>query len=1150
MELTNNQKDAIYNHTNPMLVSASAGSGKTFAMVERALSILSNGEANLKELLIVTFTNASALEMKQRLYDGLKNSNNPNLKNQLDDFSVADISSIDSFCQKVIKKYFFEINVSPNFSVIDEVEANFLKNSALTKTFQSLQKQKNTDFKLLVESLAQKRSLNSLSEHILNISNYANTLPDKDYLYQELISKTYDDNLENNPCVAYLIQNFDKFILDVVSNLNELKFEAVDDEAIFNQYIDETLRILDNFLNVPLISKITGFNTLIDFYKMPDRRSFKLQSQKDFRDKLLNIFNSIKEEAKKYNKYFENGEIQKIKKILKKSQEFVKNFINIVILFEENYEKLKKEKFLLDFADLERKTFEILKNEEILESISKNYKFVFIDEFQDTNRLQFSILKAVSKYATPFYVGDPKQSIYAFRNSTPEILIDTLKEYKLDSEHKKAINFVENFRSDKWILEFVNFVFSQIMTVESVDIDYLNDGKFNTEKSISFSNPNMPSVTIGIMNKTSKKEKIVKNEVYSLLKAQKNIENERKITDYTDLIVWYIKSFFEKDVKIFDKELNCDRKVCYSDFVILLRNRASFENVENKLSQHKIPVSANLSINLLDCLEVQVLHNFLAVISNSFDDYALTNFLLSPIGGLKEADLIQIRTKFPQEEYFYSACYKYLRIDDALSIKLKKCFNILDVYRVKIQAQKISDILDCTINEFGLENLWLSLPAGKDRVNKVRLFINVLKNKSFNSSLSDYLQFTEIYKDAFEVNYSTTSTDNCIKLMTIHNSKGLEFPITIIGDAGKEFKCAKTNTKPVMIHSKFGVAIDVYDVNERIKTQTLIKDAISNFKKESELKEEMRLLYVGLTRAKYFLGVFGNYNMESASKDILNKGKNPKTYLDWIIFACSKNINFESRKEQSITQNAVFQIFDSEQDEKENAANEIKFLPKQENKDFVKKLADSYAYTYPYSASTNINIKNSVSKLLSSLNSEQEIKSERENFLTPLSYNNTLEEASARGIAYHKVMEQIDFQNNNFSKQLEKIHFNLPTQILNLVDTNLIEKCFYSVKEKIDYESKIYKEHKFMLYIPYNEIFKKSAVSDKILVQGIIDIFIETDDKIILIDYKTNAIKNEEKLRDKYQLQLDLYKLALEIQYKKPVETFIYSFSISKMIKM
>lgn len=1147
MELTQNQKDAIYNHTDPILVSASAGSGKTFAMVERALSILSNGEANIKELLIVTFTNASALEMKQRLYDGLKNSEDENLKKQLDDFSIADISSIDSFCQKVIKKYFFEIDVSPNFSVIDEVESKFLKNSALTKTFQFLQKQKNDDFKLIVDSLAKKRSLRDLSEHILNISNYANTLSDKKYFYENLALNAYDENLENNLCFDYLMQKFDKFIRDSICSLKELKFEAVGDETVFNQYIDEADKLLSGFLDLPSMSKIKSFNSLSNFSTMPNKRAFKLQSQKDLQDKILNILSEIREVSKKYNEYFENGDIPKVKKNLEKIKKNVQSFVNIIVLFEKNYEKLKQEKFLLDFADLERKTLEILKNEEILESISKSYKFIFIDEFQDTNFLQFSILQKISKYATPFYVGDPKQSIYAFRNSTPEILLDTLKEYKLNSENKKAINFVKNFRSDKSILEFVNFIFSKIMTKESVDIDYINEGKFDTDDSKSFSNPNIPNITIGIMNKSNKKEKIIKNEVYSVLKEQNENKSNCNVTDYTDLIIWYIKSFFDNKVKIFDKNLNCDREVRFSDFVILLRNRSSFERIENKLSQYGFPVSANLKTNLLDCLEVQILHNFLTVISNSFDDYALTNFLLSPIGGLRESDLVQIRMNFPQEEYFYSACYKYLEIDDEVSLKLRRCFNCLDEYRIRIQAQPISDVLNVAINEFELEKLWLSMPYGKDRINKVRLFINTLQNKSFNYSLSDYLHFTNLYKNAFDVNYSTISSDNCITLMTIHNSKGLEFPITIIGDAGKEF--VFTENQDIMIHSKFGVIMDMYNIDERIKSQSFIKDAVLSYKKESELKEEMRLLYVAITRAKYFLGVFGDYDLDGASKNLSNKIKNPRTYLDWIIIASLKNINLQSREPQIISNNAILQIFDSEEKEEENLK-DIKIISRLQNEDLVEKLKSNYSFVYPYNDSISINIKNSVSKLLSSISSEQEIKNERENFLTSLNYNNTLEEASQRGIAYHKVMEQLDFKNYNLSQQLEKIGFNLASQKIELVDFDSIKECFDIIKNMVDKNSQVHKEHKFMLYVPYNSIFSESKVADKILVQGIIDVFIENDDKIILVDYKTNMIKNEQKLIEKYKLQLNLYKMALEIQYQKPVETFIYSFCLSKLIKL
>ena len=1150
---TREQQLAIDTIDKNVVVSASAGSGKTSTMVERIISILKSNSATLNELLALTFTKAAAEEITTRLSLELnKYTNMPSICKQLVDLPTADISNIHSFCGQLIKKYFYIVNIDPNFGIVDDVEAKFLKNRAIDFTIQTLNKQNDQGFLQLTRAMRAVKDTTFLKTTLFEVHDFIENLKDKDGFLQNIALHSYETALDANECFSYLLNQMQEGARYHFSVLDTILKECTKNEYVF---ISDKIQSTVDFLKV-LSSK--DFSDVSFFKVVPVFENFlntkmarELELQNDAKVARLNAQKFIED----YREIFAFGKKDAIVSSLQSAKVYAQEILKVYELFNNQYVKLKKTGNCLDFNDLETYALKILENKQANDAIAKKYKFVFVDEFQDTSEKQDAILGKINAFANVFVVGDPKQSIYAFRNARPDLMLKKIDNFE-KTEDGININFNANFRSSKAVLDFVNMVFDKVMTKKAVDIDYKAKARFDTSKLKTDTQTSQPKVFIGVLADVPQKEKKESKktdgaqEVYSVLKAQNLNAHEEESLSEEDLIVQYVSNLFKSGTQIFDKSLNCERALKYSDICILSARRKNFENIYKKLDEHGYSVVANYNLNLLDCGAVQTLHNTLKILNNYKDDIALGALLVSPIGGFSNQELVEIRSKNMDSKYFYIAVDEYRKnMGDEIAKKLNTFFKKIERYRFRLNFVSIFDIAYEILQEHDLMLYWLSFPNGKDTVKKVELFLNTINAKSFNSSVVDYISFVENFKSAFEIKFSSVSDDDSIKIMTIHNSKGLEFPVVIVAGAGDRFELSDKGA--LMLDSEFGLGFSSYDLEDMVKASSLVNFAIKNKKKINEIKEAMRVLYVACTRAKNYLAIIGKAKQIKQSIATDYSILQARSFFDWIFMGIDKNLDCEKEHVVQIGKDMELQVFLANQKGAEKITTDMPKISVAEDNSLATEISKSLKFCYPNISATNTNQKSSVSKLLTQGQSEDDIKSIEYEFLTDTTFRNTLEEASRVGIAYHKAFECVDFGSTDKDIIGKTVKENLSEEELILINPDKICKAVEVISGLIESGDRVYKEKKFMLYVPYNQAISGSLVADRVLVQGVVDLIIISKSRAIIVDYKTNKFKDDSTFLSKYNLQLKLYGMAVQKHFNVPkICTYIYSIEKGKLIEL
>ena len=885
--MTEEQQKAIDTIDRAVIISANAGSGKTSTMVKRLISIIDKGIADVSQILALTFTNSAATEMKQRLAFELQELLNKNLdrkkeiEKQIAELNVADISSLDSFCQKVIKKYFYIIDIDPNFNIIDEVEAGYLKSNALETTL--IEYADTLPFRDLTQSLKDIKKFDHITELIYKFSEFLFTLVD----YKKYLEEVKDTEKLYKKVCDYTSKRF----IDMIGYYKD-KFDYYHEIILSQDYellkgncelAFKFIHLFDDFT----FDKLKNLSAMPEFLPFSRVKKGREDDELELQEEMKNVVNAFKEDMSEYLQVFCYGNLNDVQRHFDKSNENVKFIIELTTSFIDKYNELKANRNVLDFTDLEDKAIEILQNTTVQNEIKNNYKFVCVDEFQDTNEKQSALLDTICGQTNTFFVGDPKQSIYNFRQCDLNIFVQLIDEFKLDKS-KLALSFNQNFRSHKKILEFVNDVFDKIMTKNVANIDYKGENRFENLKELRLKYKgeigkakkvnNIDRVKIFVLDKECQglyfdkpliKDKILKfakcknlkyrthkhYNVYSVLNDQNRTIKYQETTE-GQIAVQYILNFFDKKIRIRDPETKQKRPVKFSDFVILLRSRKDFQMYIDALKEYSIPVSAKFKFNLIELPHIQMLVNLLKCVNNPKDDLPIAT-ALKLICKLNDIQMYRIRER--QKDGFFYQAVKNFEPEDEKDIELKEKLQIfenkLKEYTILARNFNVSKLLSHIIYENDLYNYFLVEEDGIDKVEQINLFLSKMENKSFDENLNEFLQFIDNYKKAFEVDFSTVASDNSVKITTIHDSKGLEFPITIVGGCGNTFNLSKQTD---FVYSKeLGVGgLDV-DLVKRVKYPTISHSAIFTQKQVEEILEEMRILYVALTRPKEYLALIG-----------------------------------------------------------------------------------------------------------------------------------------------------------------------------------------------------------------------------------------------------------------------------------------------------
>jgi ATP-dependent helicase/nuclease subunit A len=1225
MNWTIEQQSVIDTRNRNLLVSAAAGSGKTAVLVERIIQIITNEEkpVPIDSLLVVTFTNAAASEMRERIAEALetKIDNNPEnqyLHKQLSLLPNANIMTIHAFCLNVIKNNFHLINLDPSFRIADETELILLRSDTINELLEEkYQQENNGDFIALIESYTTGKSDNKIEELILELYKFAmsNPWPEVwlDEKVEELnVQKTV--NIENHQWNKMITKVLKKEIPLFIKLLQECEIICENDNGPIG-YLDaikldikklQTLSsVLDtSFENISQEIMNIQFDAIGRCKKDIDKNLQEIV--KDIRDDVKDSFNKLKLEF-----FFKSKE--SMMKDISNTYPIIKTLCNLVKEFIHKYQNSKMDKNIIDFNDIEHYALRILISDDNEgEKVPSNaaielqdkFSEILIDEYQDSNLVQETILTSVSKVIQNepniFMVGDVKQSIYKFRLAKPELFMYKYNTYTIDESKYQRIDLHKNFRSRKSIIDSTNYVFSQIMSKDYGDVIYDDSAALNlgaTYEEIQegdFAGPT--EVIIVDESNNSSEEEVAREELEA-----------KVIADRIKQLVSNNNPYY-----IYDKKLGNYRPAMYKDIVILMRSTSSQADIfVQELLNYDVPAYADTTSGYFDTIEVKTILSLLKIIDNPRQDIPLIAVLRSPIVGLKADELVMIKNCLQNGE-FYDAYEQYIlgSIDDSeLSKKLIRFNNLLKGWRKKAIYLSLNELIIDIYDISKYYNYVSVMTGGRQRRANLDLLVDkAIKYESTSyKGLFNFIRYLEkINKYSIDMGEASIfgESENLVRIMSIHKSKGLEFPIVFIAGIGKQFNMQDLN-KSILLHQDLGFGPKYVNYEMRYETKTIPKSIIRRKIKNESLSEELRILYVAFTRAREKLILVGS------CKDFLKKANkisrylflqdkllistlinNGNSYLDWIIPTLLRHRDGEEiRKLLNNTSISLpEELFYHESSwnikvvsidgiiSKEKKINEIKQESCQDllNWNFDKSYSDypkdffeeNLNWIYDYKDVVLKPVKISVSEI--KRQNESDVSVEHEDmFNTFEPYKPKFMEeklaltAGERGTAFHKVMQHIDFHklhdynyNINYLNNLQEHEILTEKEIKGIRIKSILQFSKSKLLNRmVNAEQKglLKREVPFVLGVPIKDIYLDCDRDEKVLIQGVIDCFFIEDNNIILVDYKTDYITDdeEEKLITRYKKQMELYAMALEsITGRKVSEKILYAFSIGREIRI
>ena len=1258
MMWTKAQQKAIDTRNKNLLVSAAAGSGKTAVLVERIISMISEGDKplDIDHLLVVTFTNAAAAQMRDKIGKALDKKlvsepNNTHLQKQVSLLQSSHITTIHSFCLNVIRNYFHYIDLDPSFKMADESEITLMKSDIIADVLEKWYEEGEEEFQQLIESYSHSKSDLPIEELVLSLYNFAMSNPwPKAWLGRINASFRVDSTEDMNkaPWMKELLGYVSVVIRDLKDKI-ETAIEICNEPDGPSAYLPALISDRDILTELLKGVSYEGYGELlseITFTRLSSKRQTEVAQVK--KDRVKGLRDEMKKGIKDLVAGFFFQPIEDMLKDLQSVSKVMEVLSELTIDFMEAFASKKEEKNLIDFNDLEHFALGILIEENQGEiaptkaavELSEQFDEILIDEYQDSNLVQETILKIISREHLGIYnrfmVGDVKQSIYKFRLAMPEIFLEKYKTYGTHDQDKdgnvnisQRIDLDKNFRSRNVVLNFVNIIFEQIMTEPVGGILYddaasLKYGELFEElmgqNQIDDKDAEAIYSVENIKNRISRDVELIlvtdeeesegedknifasgqeeatgsedkrQEPIPSLFDEEDEIQYSKKELE-ARAIAKRIKELIDPDkgLLLFDKDEEGNyihRPAKLKDIVILLRTMAGWSDVfVNTLMQEGIPAYADTGTGYFQTIEIMTILNMLKAIDNPRQDIPFTGVLYSQIGGLSSDELTHIRL-MDKSTTMYSACLMYAEEGSSKELKgkvtafLDKLHRLRDMIKYTPIHELIQEILDMT----GYSYYVMAMPGGDRRKANIDMLISLAVGfeKGSYSSLFHFIRYVEkLHK--YDVDYGEASIsgeqENTVRIMSIHKSKGLEFPVVFVGGLSKQFNMQDQRSK-ILFDVDYGVGPDYIDVQNRTKVQTLLKKVIQKKTQIDNLGEELRVLYVAMTRAKEKLIMTG-YLKSVEDLDIEKDFSffeliSAKSYLELVLPAMNNRLNDSMeirllRKTDIVFEEIAKQTF-LQQDYKQIESELESF---ERNEDIKKEIEKRLYFKYPYADDAKLRVKLSVSELKKLGQFVDDEDSEL------LHGKNTIADASSdqyvpdfikgpqaemagtdRGTLYHKVLELLKLSRvNNYDDLLRELNGMARDgkitgdDIGRLNIRNLFKYTQSDVAKRIitaEAAGNLYKEKQFVIGLKASEVYPDQDDSHElILVQGIIDLFFEEDGELVLLDYKSDIVKDESQLIDRYKVQLIYYKKALEqILDKRVKEMIIYSLYLGKEIKV
>ncbi len=1224
---TEAQKNAIFTPNCNLLVAAGAGTGKTAVLVERILKKVINDseEVDIDKLLVVTFTNAAASEMKERVGEALSKlleveCTSKNLQRQLALLNQSNIMTIHSFCLKVIKNNFHRIELDPNFRICDGTESKLLKQDALLEVFEQKYEEENPGFLNLVDGYGGKND-NKLQDIVLSLYEFSQGNPwPKRWLGDILkdFNLSSDFNFGDTKWVKVLMHNITVELKGCKNKMENMLniIESIEGLEHYLEYFKSDIENIDKLIGVTTWDEIINGFIKLNFKKLSSKKTDPMI--KVYKDKARNTRDEVK---KKLIGIREDIILctDNIYQDLKEIYPLMKSLISLVMDFYDKYQVKKNERNMIDFNDIEHLCLEILtdkdKNGYIVPSEAaleyrKYFEEIFIDEYQDSNEVQEVIMNMISKKdirANLFMVGDVKQSIYRFRQARPELFLEKYNSYdEKEGSKNRKIKLSENFRSRREVIDGINYIFKQIMCREVGELDY-GSGEClkSSAKYKPFERECEGYIDLHIVDKKENQSKMEEDENEEEPLDAISVEARLVASKINELVNPH-PPLRQYGFRVYDKESNSYREVMYKDIVILMRATQNWAPVfVEELNNSGIPVFADTSVGYFQTIEIKTIISLLQIIDNPLQDVPFIAVLRSPIGGFSPEDLIDLRV-VNREISFYEILkaidnhsqeskYSLEHIDDRLEYKVEQFFNKLCVWRKKVIHMPIDEFIWNIYIETGYYGFVGAMPGGIQRQANLRMLFErakQYKNISYKG-LFNFINFINRLKSSSTDMGNAKilgENDNVVRIMSIHKSKGLEFPVIILSGAGKRFNFTDIN-KSILFHKELGLGPEYVNSKRNISYPTIFKQVLKRKLKIETLSEEMRILYVAFTRAKEKLIITGTVdNIENTFQrwceashckgDKLSEYSlaNARNFLDWIGPAvarhpcgdliremCPFKYDLTSIKEDDSKWKVfVYNRDDFKNTEKDNIdediIGQIKSLELDDNKAIYKNEVNRRLnWTYKYEQSSKIAAKFSVSELkrrFKLIDTENGVEFMEPIYLKKPAFLRDKKgfTASEKGIIMHLVMQHIDIYRadsyNDIKEQIDELVFRefITEAEAKSISIYKILKFFSSeIGVRMKKSNNLYREVPFYMEVESTELYKQLPrhiyKDEKVLIQGIVDCYFEEDNKLILLDYKTDYVEDVDLIREKYQIQIYYYGRALEkLTGKKVKNKYLYLF--------
>jgi ATP-dependent helicase/nuclease subunit A len=1141
---TDKQLETIALRQKNILVSAAAGSGKTAVLVERIKQLILVDHVAVDRLLVVTFTKAAASEMKEKLVNSLHRAvcDNPNqttfIRLQLDRISRANISTFHAFALDVIRRYFHLINLDPGFKVCDEAEAKIMKSDGMEQVFETFFESQDPTFLEYIRCYGSPKNENELKKSLIALYEKIRSIPDSFQWLKEAVERL------NQPEDEFLRSELMLFINQhILAKLEEARVSMIRAFDLLDHYgIQGTatlcradIKAIEEMLASAQHGDFEKTRQLIIHFKPNTMTAPKAQKEdyalikdyvKGFRERAKDI---IRKEIQP--KYF-GASLTESMSDIHQTYEMGQVLFKLLEEFHQEYSEMKRQKSLLDFSDIEHFAIEILRNPMAVQEYREKFQYIFIDEYQDSNLLQETIIESIQQHDNVFMVGDIKQSIYKFRLAEPEIFQKKYALYKDPNViNSTKIDLNKNFRSKESILRAVNGIFSNLM-------DYNQDAAlYRGIPLLDF--PDKP-VELFIVNGTS-------SATESLEFTDDTIE-ELKTTELEALAAAeIIKNAL--GTTIYDVKAGVERPLRKRDIVILMHGvKRKADIFYQALMDVEIDAYVDDHAGYFDTLEIISFSDLLKVIDNQKRDLPLLGVLRTPIFGFSIDDFIEIRSQ-SRESTFHGALIRYEQQGRKPELKhrIQLVLSKMNQWKKESRYIPIDEFSWKLMCETGYYTYVGALPGGALRQANLRIFVE--RAKAFRANGDGSIYGLLRYMDSLaakEVETGQASivgeNDDTVRIMTIHKSKGLEFPFVLVASLGKRFVNDKMD-KTGVIHKDLGIGLTLFNSAEKWYRNTLAQNAIVSKKRKEEMDESVRVLYVAFTRAMdklVLLGSTSNWEKEELKYESGTKAET--NYLGMIFpYLELAGINFNIIDRDNLQQKLKKQRHtDFSMDHLITAAMADPINLKQQ--DLIQWVDQRLSYRYANEADKNKKSKYSVSEMNASHYVDSTVSMPR--FLNAKQGYTPAE----KGSVMHIVMEHIDPKRyhqfeylETYLHQLVSSELLLPNEAETVELSNILTLAEGQLGKRMAAATVLHREQAFNLLYPHE--------GTEVMVQGVIDCWFEEEGNVVLVDYKTG--KDGWRMDDRYRAQLRLYKNALETILEKNVsETYLYLFAEGRVLQV